>query len=53
MQDVPKDVSMVVIMGPQKPFLPEELASLNRYIDRGGRLLIALIPRTTSRCPRC
>jgi hypothetical protein len=44
MQDVPKDVSMVVIIGPQKPFLPEELASLNRYIDRGGRLLIALDP---------
>jgi len=44
MQDVPKDVSVVMIIGPQKPFLPEELASLNRYIDRGGRLLIALDP---------
>jgi hypothetical protein len=44
MQDVPKDVSVVMIIGPQKPFLPEELASLNRYIDRGGRLFIALDP---------
>ncbi len=45
MQDVPKDVTVVmVILGPQKPFLPEESAALNRFIDRGGRLLIALDP---------
>jgi hypothetical protein len=44
MQDVPKDISVVIIIGPQKPFLPEEMASLNRYVDRGGRLLIALDP---------
>ncbi len=44
MEDVPKDISVVMIIGPQKPFLPEELASLNRYIDRGGRLFIALDP---------
>jgi hypothetical protein len=44
MEDVPKDVSMVVILGPQKPYLPEEYAALNRYIARGGRLLIALDP---------
>jgi hypothetical protein len=44
MQDVPKDVSVVMVIGPQQKFLPEELASLNRYIDRGGRVLIALDP---------
>jgi hypothetical protein len=44
MEDVPKDISVVMIIGPQKPFLPEELAALNRYVDRGGRLLIALDP---------
>lgn len=44
MQDVPKDVSMVVILGPQHAYLPEEYAALNRFIDRGGRLLIALDP---------
>lgn len=43
-QDVPKDASLVMIIGPQKPFLPDELASLNRYIDKGGRVLIALDP---------
>jgi hypothetical protein len=42
--DVPKDATVVMVIGPQKPFLPEELAALNRYIDRGGRMLIALDP---------
>jgi hypothetical protein len=44
MQDVPKEITVLMILGPQKPFLPEESASLNRFIDRGGRLLIALDP---------
>jgi hypothetical protein len=44
MPDIPKEISVLMIIGPQKPFLPEELASLNRYIDRGGRVLIALDP---------
>src|SRR4029077_6525344 len=44
MPDVPKNINVVMVIGPQKPFLPEELASLNRYIDRGGRVLIALDP---------
>ncbi len=43
-QDVPKDDSVVLVIGPTKPFLPEELAALNRYVERGGRLLIALDP---------
>lgn len=43
-QDVPKDVSVVMVIGPQQPFLKDELAALNRYIDRGGRLFIALDP---------
>jgi hypothetical protein len=43
-QDVPKDISVVAVIGPQKPFLPEESAALNRFIDRGGRVLIALDP---------
>ena len=44
MPDIPKNISVVMVIGPQKPFLPEEMASLNRYIDRGGRVLIALDP---------
>jgi hypothetical protein len=43
-QEVPKDISVVAVIGPQKPFLPEESAALSRFIDRGGRVLIALDP---------
>ncbi len=43
-QDVPKDISVVMVLGPQHPYLPEEYAALNRFIDRGGRMLIALDP---------
>lgn len=40
--DVPSDAAMVIIMGPRRPFLPEEMAALERYLDRGGSILIAL-----------
>jgi hypothetical protein len=43
-QEIPKDAGVVMVIGPQKPFLPEESAALNRYIERGGRVLIALDP---------
>lgn len=39
---VPRDASIVFIMGPEKPFLPEESATLKRAIDEGVRVLIAL-----------
>ena len=42
--DVPKEATLVMIIGPTKPFLPEELASLQRYLDRGGRMFLALDP---------
>jgi hypothetical protein len=45
-QDVPQDAAMVLIIGPQKPLLPEEAAALERYFDRGGRLFIALDPES-------
>jgi hypothetical protein len=43
-QDVPKDATVVVIIGPQRAFLPDESAAINRYVKGGGRLLIALDP---------
>jgi len=43
-QDVPKDATVVMIIGPQRPFLADESAALNRYVNRGGRMLIALDP---------
>ena len=35
---------MLAIIGPRTPFQPEEYAAINRYIDGGGRVLIALDP---------
>ncbi len=42
--DVPADASLVLVVGPAKPFLPEENVALQRYLDRNGRLLVALDP---------
>lgn len=42
--DIPKDATLLVVAGPQKPFQPEEVAAINRYMDKGGRLLLALDP---------
>ncbi|MEZ4313803.1 MAG: Gldg family protein [Polyangiaceae bacterium] len=42
--NVPEDARIVLILGPSQPFMPEEIASLKRYADRGGRVLVALDP---------
>lgn len=42
--DVPQDAAVVMSIGPQKPFFPEEVAALDRYLERGGRLFLALDP---------
>jgi hypothetical protein len=42
--DVPDDATLLVVLGPQQPFLPEEVQSLQRYLDRGGRLFLCLDP---------
>jgi hypothetical protein len=42
--EVPREASLVMIVGPTKAFLPEEIASLQRFLDRGGRLFVALDP---------
>jgi len=42
--EVPDDADVVLILGPTDPFSPEEIATLQRYADRGGHLLIALDP---------
>ena len=40
-QDVPEDVNVLVIAEMKTPFSDEELERLNRYVERGGNLLIA------------
>jgi ABC-type uncharacterized transport system involved in gliding motility auxiliary subunit len=40
----PKDCSVLVIPGPQKNLLPNELETVQNYIDHGGRVLCLLDP---------
>jgi hypothetical protein len=42
--EVPDDAGVVFILGPVNTFLPEELASLDQYRRRGGRMLVGLEP---------
>jgi ABC-type uncharacterized transport system involved in gliding motility auxiliary subunit len=42
--EVPVGISVLVIAGPQKDFLPEELGALDRYLQRPGQALILLDP---------
>jgi hypothetical protein len=42
--EIPDDADVVLVLGPSEPFAPEEIATLGRYADRGGRLLVALDP---------
>jgi ABC-type uncharacterized transport system involved in gliding motility auxiliary subunit len=42
--EVPKDASVVIIPGPKKDLLPNEVESLKNYLNRGGRLFILLDP---------
>jgi hypothetical protein len=42
--EVPDDANMVIILGPREDLLDEEQDALDRYLARGGRLLIALDP---------
>jgi ABC-type uncharacterized transport system involved in gliding motility auxiliary subunit len=42
--DVPVGTSVLVIAGPSKDFLPEELAALDHYLQRPGQVLVMLDP---------
>lgn len=42
--EVPEDADVVVILGPQAAFLPEELAALDTWRRAGGSLLVAVEP---------
>jgi hypothetical protein len=45
--DVPADATVVFVIGPRKPFLKEEVDALIRYLDRKGRLFVALDPESS------
>ena len=46
--EVPEDADIVIVLGPSEPFATEEINSLKRYADRGGKLMLALDPDALS-----
>lgn len=42
---VPSDATLVIMLAPTLPLQPAEWDALSRYLDNGGRLLIALDPK--------
>jgi hypothetical protein len=48
MKDLPEDATIVILMAPTAPLLEGEWATLDRYLNRGGRLLLALDPKAVS-----
>jgi hypothetical protein len=42
--EVPFEAAAVLVIGPRRPFLAQEITALERYLDRGGSLLLALDP---------
>lgn len=42
--DVPDDAAAVLVLGPEKPFFEPEVESLRKYLEKGGRLFVALEP---------
>lgn len=39
--DIPEEISILLIADPQSPYSPEELERISRYIERGGNIFIA------------
>ena len=46
--EVPDDASAVVVAGPTRPFLPNEIAALQAYVEGGGSLFVAIDPRANT-----
>jgi len=43
-KEIPEDATVVIIGAPTRPLQPGEWLSLERYLDRGGRLMVMLDP---------
>ena len=46
--EVPADIDVILLLGPRRAMLPESLAALERYLERGGRLVALLEPGVQS-----
>jgi ABC-2 type transport system permease protein len=42
---IPENVDILVIADPQTEYTPEEMSSINQYIEKGGNMIIAGEPR--------
>lgn len=51
LEKVPDDCSALVVAGPAKPFQPQEMASIDQYLRRGGRAFFLLAPRQAAEFP--
>ncbi|MCX6356628.1 MAG: GldG family protein [Candidatus Aureabacteria bacterium] len=47
-KEIPQDCDLLLVIGPREPFMDEEKKAIGRYLERGGRVLIALDPQTHS-----
>jgi ABC-type uncharacterized transport system involved in gliding motility auxiliary subunit len=47
--DVPDDATVVIVAGPRTDFFPQEIEALERYLDRGGKLMVLLDPADEAR----
>ena len=45
---IPENVDILVIADPQTAYTPEELSSINKYIETGGNMIIAGEPRRSN-----
>lgn len=45
LQSIPESCAIVVIAGPERPFLEHEISALDAFVRRGGGLLVLLAPR--------
>jgi ABC-type uncharacterized transport system involved in gliding motility auxiliary subunit len=43
---VPSDTKVLVIAGPQKPFLPVEIHAVSNYLEKGGKVIALIDPQT-------
>jgi hypothetical protein len=44
LSEIPEDVNAVLLLGPRRALLPGSVAMLERYLERGGRLIALLEP---------
>lgn len=47
-ENFPRDCALLIIPGPRKALLPNELETVKKYLENGGRVLFMVDPETSS-----